>query len=120
MQASTIMDYDIFSDTCQNGNISDDYSLVKQAWLNEIDAPELLPYCGASVDNLLELVQQQQQFVESMTLNPAKSNPNSIFMSLCHDIECIRYQYVARCYLETRISKVIVINLIYIHITLID
>ena len=86
----------------------DDYVLLKQAWVNELSAPELLPYCHTHVDNLLEQIQHQQEILDTIQQTDQSSIlSNHIFVNLCYEMECIRYQYVIRCYLETRLAKVI-------------
>lgn len=78
----------------------DDYATIKRAWTNELGAPELLPYCHDAVSNLLELIQHQQAIQ-----NTAKQSQHA-FISLCYELECMRYQYVLRSYLEVRLEKI--------------
>jgi GINS complex subunit 4 len=79
----------------------DDYFVLRRAWINELSSPELLPYCHEQVNNLLELIQHQQTIIDGSGVQIQHA-----FLHLSYELECMRYQYVLRCYLETRIEKI--------------
>ncbi|KAJ2487804.1 GINS complex subunit [Coemansia sp. RSA 2050] len=74
----------------------DDLSLLLRAWVNERSSPEILEYEGATLENLMELVDFQTQ--KMATQQAALAN------ILKMDVD--RVKYLVRSYLRTRLSKI--------------
>ncbi|PIA18614.1 GINS complex, Sld5 component [Coemansia reversa NRRL 1564] len=66
------------------------------AWVNERNAPELLEYEGTTLENLMELVDFQNQRIQSQ--------PAVIANILKMDVD--RVKYLVRSYLRTRLAKI--------------
>ncbi|KAJ1934152.1 GINS complex subunit, partial [Linderina pennispora] len=73
-----------------------DLLVLRRAWINERNSPELYTYEGAALENLMELVDFQLQ---SLDAQPA-SIQNVIRM------DADRVKYLVRSYLRTRLNKV--------------
>ncbi|KAJ2609186.1 GINS complex subunit [Coemansia sp. RSA 1365] len=74
----------------------DDLSIMMRAWVNERNAPELLEYEGTTIENLMELVDFQNQRIQSQ--------PGVIANILKMDVD--RVKYLVRSYLRTRLAKI--------------
>ncbi|KAJ2881049.1 GINS complex subunit [Coemansia aciculifera] len=74
----------------------DDLSILLRSWVNERGSPELLEYEGATLENLMELVEFQTQ---KMATQPA-----ALANILKMDVD--RVKYLVRSYLRTRLSKI--------------
>ncbi|KAJ3033225.1 GINS complex subunit [Rhizophlyctis rosea] len=90
------------SDTTQETYTNDDVQSLTKHWINERFAPELLPYQGVLVANLLEMVEAQTGNIE--TSRP--DTPESAFMVVLYQQEMERIKYVIRSYLRTRLVKI--------------
>ncbi|KAJ2049285.1 GINS complex subunit [Coemansia sp. S16] len=76
--------------------LEDDLSLLMRSWVNERSSPEILEYEGATIENLMELVDFQTQ--KMATQQAALAN------ILKMDVD--RVKYLVRSYLRTRLSKI--------------
>ncbi|KAI9504493.1 GINS complex subunit [Coemansia spiralis] len=76
--------------------MEDDFSMLMRAWTNERSAPDILEYEGATIENLMELVDFQ--------LQKMKSQPALVANILKMDVD--RVKYLVRSYLRTRLSKI--------------
>ncbi|KAJ2816147.1 GINS complex subunit, partial [Coemansia sp. 'formosensis'] len=74
----------------------DDLSVLMRSWVNERSSPEILEYEGATIENLMELVDFQTQ--KMATQQAAIAN------ILKMDVD--RVKYLVRSYLRTRLSKI--------------
>ncbi|KAJ2796193.1 GINS complex subunit, partial [Coemansia guatemalensis] len=74
----------------------DDLSIMMRVWVNERNAPELLEYEGTTIENLMELVDFQNQRIQSQ--------PAVIANILKMDVD--RVKYLVRSYLRTRLAKI--------------
>ncbi|KAJ2745185.1 GINS complex subunit [Coemansia sp. BCRC 34301] len=74
----------------------DDLLILTRSWVNERSSPELLEYEGATIENLMELVDFQMQ---KMATQPA-----ALANILKMDVD--RVKYLVRSYLRTRLSKI--------------
>ncbi|KAJ1965043.1 GINS complex subunit [Dipsacomyces acuminosporus] len=76
--------------------MEDDLSILTRAWINERNAPEILEYEGAAIENLFELVDFQTQKIPTQ--------PVAIANILKMDVD--RIKYLVRSYLRTRLNKI--------------
>ncbi|KAI8321650.1 GINS complex, Sld5 component [Martensiomyces pterosporus] len=76
--------------------MEDDLTILKRAWINERNAPEILEYEGAAIENLMELVDFQTQKMSTQ--------PVLIANILRMDVD--RIKYLVRSYLRSRLSKI--------------
>ncbi|KAJ2855917.1 GINS complex subunit [Coemansia erecta] len=74
----------------------DDLLILQRMWINERNAPELLEYEGAAIENLMELVDFQRQKIATQTAVVA----NILQM----DVD--RAKFLVRSYLRTRLDKI--------------
>lgn len=72
----------------------DDVLILTRAWINERTSPELLPYQGVAIENLMELVDFQTQ----------NTSDDPITRQIVQrDLD--RIKYLVRSYLRTRLYK---------------
>ncbi|KAJ1671919.1 GINS complex subunit [Coemansia sp. RSA 25] len=87
---------DAHEDDDEDDVMEDDLSILMRSWVNERSSPELLEYEGATIENLMELVDFQTQ---KMATQPA-----ALANILKMDVD--RVKYLVRSYLRTRLSKI--------------
>ncbi|KAJ1927242.1 GINS complex subunit [Tieghemiomyces parasiticus] len=80
---------------------NEDVRLLAQAWANEKQAPELLPYEDQLVGDLTEMVQNQLQLIEAVQ----EENSDQAFLAMLYQHEVERVKFVLRSYLKTRLRK---------------
>ncbi|KAL1923930.1 uncharacterized protein VTP21DRAFT_6965 [Calcarisporiella thermophila] len=78
-----------------------DVGLLAQSWINERSAPEILPYRGVLVENLLELIDKQSELVSEMFEDPTRR-----FECVIYQTEMERIRWLIRSYLRTRLHKI--------------
>eukprot|EP01113_Clastostelium_recurvatum_P002530 TRINITY_DN11066_c0_g1_i1.p1 TRINITY_DN11066_c0_g1~~TRINITY_DN11066_c0_g1_i1.p1 ORF type:complete len:197 (-),score=24.40 TRINITY_DN11066_c0_g1_i1:77-667(-) len=76
------------------------YADMKIAWMNEKCAPELLPYVGSVVSDLLKDIAAQQEQTRGA------STPQEKFTVNLYEMEFERIRYVIRSYLRIRLAKI--------------
>jgi hypothetical protein len=76
------------------------YEQLKRHWLNEQNAPEILPYQREAVEDLLELVENQQQLLLEA------DDADKQFLANLYTMEINRIQYLLQCYLRCRLMKI--------------
>ncbi|KAJ1723143.1 GINS complex subunit [Coemansia erecta] len=74
----------------------DDVGILTRAWMNERNAPEILAYEGAALENSLELVDYQRQ---KMASAPA-------FVANILKMDVDRVRFLVRSYLRARLAKI--------------
>ncbi|KAK9711294.1 GINS complex subunit [Basidiobolus ranarum] len=79
-----------------------DLHVLTQAWLNEKSAPELLPFQGIIVEDLIELLESQASIANELSTQ----NVNNAFIAMLYQTEMERVKYLIRSYLRTRLSKI--------------
>lgn len=95
--------------------VADDRPAIIQlahAWLNERGAPELQPWPGALVDEVLDQLQQQQvrraltqQIVDSLQSDAATSEEEHFRLNVVQ-LDAERSRWLLRSFLRARIVKV--------------
>ncbi|SAM07532.1 hypothetical protein [Absidia glauca] len=78
----------------------DSVVILTRLWMNERNAPELLPYQKQLIDNLIEMI-EDQAMMDEMT-----SNLESKFASMLYQTEMERIRYLIKSYLRTRLFKI--------------
>ncbi|KAJ3232048.1 GINS complex subunit [Chytriomyces hyalinus] len=81
----------------------DDVSHLTQQWINERNAPQLLPFEGGAVERILELLQAQTETLEDLN-NLDESNDE--FIRSVYALEMERIKFVLRSYFRARLSKI--------------
>ncbi|KAJ1966833.1 GINS complex subunit [Dispira parvispora] len=78
--------------------VNEDVTKLKHAWVNEKQAPDLLPYETQLVEDLTEML----QFIEALQGEDA----GQPFTVMLYQTEVERIKYLLRSYLRTRLQKV--------------
>ncbi|KAJ1652628.1 GINS complex subunit [Dispira simplex] len=84
----------------QNGDgpfVNEDVTKLKHTWVNEKQAPDLLPYETQLVEDLTEMVQNQALQDEDV---------GQAFTVMLYQTEVERIKYLLRSYLRTRLQKI--------------
>ncbi|KAI8390965.1 uncharacterized protein BYT42DRAFT_542599 [Radiomyces spectabilis] len=76
--------------------------MITQAWIDERNAPELLPYKRHIVETLIELLEQQTE----MVMEDMSSTVENKFISMVYQTEIERIKYLVKSYLRTRLHKI--------------
>ncbi|XP_018319120.1 DNA replication complex GINS protein SLD5 [Agrilus planipennis] len=71
---------------------------MQETWINEIRAPEILPYKYEYVECLLEHINSMEENIE--TLQTAS------LVKVVHQLEIDRFRYIIASYLRTRLEKI--------------
>ncbi|CDS08152.1 hypothetical protein LRAMOSA02100 [Lichtheimia ramosa] len=80
---------------------ADTVANLTQAWINERNAPELLPYKRYLVEPLLKAIEDQTEMIMDTMDNPQRK-----FISMLFQNEIERIKFVVRSYLRTRLYKI--------------
>ncbi|KAF9365121.1 GINS complex subunit [Mortierella sp. NVP85] len=75
---------------------------LTQAWINERAAPDILQYEQASVDGLVNKIEEQMAVIDELD----SGDDTSMIISILYQTELERVKFVLRSYLRTRISKI--------------
>ncbi|KAI9304684.1 hypothetical protein BJ944DRAFT_266449 [Cunninghamella echinulata] len=89
--------FDYYNDT-----ESDPVETLTRAWMNERNAPELLPYMKNIIDALIEQIEEQTAFV----MDEMSSSIENKFISMLYQTEVERVRYLIKSYLRTRLFKI--------------
>ncbi|KAI8328015.1 hypothetical protein BC941DRAFT_445808 [Chlamydoabsidia padenii] len=84
------------------GTDEDSIVILTRLWMNERNAPELLPYQKHLIDNLIEMIEAQANIV----MEEMASNLESKFASMLYQTEMERIRYLIKSYLRTRLFKI--------------
>ncbi|KAJ1842314.1 GINS complex subunit, partial [Coemansia sp. RSA 2703] len=74
----------------------DDVGILTRAWMNERNAPEILAYEGAALENSMELVDYQRQ----------KMQGAATFVGNILQMDVDRVRFLVRSYLRARLVKI--------------
>ncbi|KAI8081464.1 uncharacterized protein BX664DRAFT_361624 [Halteromyces radiatus] len=100
------LSFDSTNDTSLYAHITDSnddsVTILTRVWMNERNAPELLPYQKHLIDNLIDSLEEQSGLV---TDEMASSIENK-FMSMLYQTEMERIRYLVKSYLRTRLFKI--------------
>ncbi|CAO3592006.1 unnamed protein product [Absidia cylindrospora] len=80
----------------------DSIESLTRSWMNERNAPELLPYEKHLVDTLIEMVEDQANIV----MDEMTSSLDNKFASMVYQTELERIRYLIKSYLRTRLFKI--------------
>ncbi|KAJ1911345.1 GINS complex subunit [Mycoemilia scoparia] len=86
----------------QEDNNEEDWIALKKAWINERNSPEILPYAGTVLENLMELMSFQQEAINELR---EQGDPKSGFKTIILLTDLERIKYIVRSYLRARLSK---------------
>ncbi|RHZ09442.1 hypothetical protein DYB31_006066 [Aphanomyces astaci] len=107
-------------------NLNEDVALLRDAWANELNAPELLTFQTDLISDMVEQVQNQQSYVDEMsadvaTLTEERSFTNKLYQVRLHSVlqyhpllvvlitmqmEIDRIKYMLASYLRLRLMKI--------------
>ncbi|ORX46805.1 GINS complex, Sld5 component [Hesseltinella vesiculosa] len=82
--------------------LEDNVLELTKVWMNERNAPELLPYRKQLVDFLIERIEDQAGLV----MDHMSSNLENKFISMLFQTEMERIRYLIKSYLRTRLHKI--------------
>ncbi|RKP39485.1 hypothetical protein BJ085DRAFT_15087 [Dimargaris cristalligena] len=86
-----------------DGNFTnEDVKKLTRTWLNEKQAPDLLPYQDQLVGDLTEMVQNQLQLVDALQ----EESAGQAFIAMLYQSELERIKFVIRSYLKVRLQKI--------------
>lgn len=84
---------------------ADDLAALKQAWISERMAPELLHFERALVDRVLERIRKQIEYIEMNSMDLTRGTDTKLKLLLVEtDLE--RIKFIMRGYLRARLAKV--------------
>ncbi|KAJ8577331.1 hypothetical protein ON010_g1876 [Phytophthora cinnamomi] len=87
-------------------NLNEDVVNMRALWVNELNAPEILPYNEEMVTEMLEQVRNQQEYVDSVYEDRAQLTEEKSFVNKLYQMEIDRLRYMVSSYLRTRLRKV--------------
>jgi GINS complex subunit 4 len=80
--------------------------------MNRVDgqnAPEILQYDDDMVSEMLEQINNQQAYVDSVNEDQAQRTEERLFVNKLYQMEIDRFRYMVSSYLRTRLHKVCLI-----------
>ncbi|CCH59638.1 hypothetical protein TBLA_0B08230 [Henningerozyma blattae CBS 6284] len=84
-----------------------DYNNLIELWRNERCSPELLPYPTKLLDRILPRLQQQMEYIESLSMGfISEYSQSSKLPLLCMEAELERLKFVIRSFLRCRLKKI--------------
>lgn len=75
-------------------------------WVNEANAPGLLPYAAETVDCIVELVNNQKCLLSTMSTSTINS-PDNVFRRRLCELELSRIAYQLSAYFRVRVQKIL-------------
>ncbi|RHY30464.1 hypothetical protein DYB32_004308 [Aphanomyces invadans] len=87
-------------------NLNEDVALLRDAWVNELNAPELLSFQTDLISDLVEQVQNQQSYVDDMSADVATLTEERSFTNKLYQMEIDRIKYMLASYLRIRLRKI--------------
>ena len=96
----------IEEDHHEDGNTNEDVKILQTVWINELNAPELLPYQEELISDMLEQMSNQQEFLDAMTTDVENKTEESSFTIHFYQMEVDRIKYMIASYLRTRLFKI--------------
>lgn len=84
---------------------ADDLQKLKQAWVSERTAPELLPFVQEIVDRVMGRIRKQIEYIEINSMNMTAA-PDAKLKLLIVETDLERVKFVLRGYLRARLLKV--------------
>ncbi|KAG6599762.1 DNA replication complex GINS protein SLD5 [Phytophthora cinnamomi] len=86
--------------------MNEDVVNMRALWVNELNAPEILPYNEEMVTEMLEQVRNQQEYVDSVYEDRAQLTEEKSFVNKLYQMEIDRLRYMVSSYLRTRLRKI--------------
>ncbi|DAZ95957.1 TPA: hypothetical protein N0F65_009258 [Lagenidium giganteum] len=93
--------------TFNRENLNEDVDRLKVLWVNEMNAPEVLPFDEEIVTEMLEQLDNQQNYVDSVGEDRATLTDERVFTSKLYQMEIDRLRFMLTSYLRTRLRKVL-------------
>ncbi|ETV80019.1 hypothetical protein, variant 1 [Aphanomyces astaci] len=87
-------------------NLNEDVALLRDAWANELNAPELLTFQTDLISDMVEQVQNQQSYVDEMSADVATLTEERSFTNKLYQMEIDRIKYMLASYLRLRLMKI--------------
>ncbi|ETV94897.1 hypothetical protein, variant 1 [Aphanomyces invadans] len=87
-------------------NLNEDVALLRDAWVNELNAPELLSFQTDLISDMVEQVQNQQSYVDDMSADVATLTEERSFTNKLYQMEIDRIKYMLASYLRIRLRKI--------------
>ncbi|KAJ0399344.1 hypothetical protein P43SY_001533 [Pythium insidiosum] len=87
-------------------NLNEDVERMKTLWINEANAPEVLPFDDEMVTEMLDQLKNQQEYVDSVAEDRATLNEERAFVNKLYQMEIDRLKFVLSSYLRTRLRKI--------------
>ncbi|EGZ13769.1 hypothetical protein PHYSODRAFT_355017 [Phytophthora sojae] len=87
-------------------NLNEDVVNMRTLWVNELNAPEILPYNEEMVTEMLEQIRNQQEYVDSVYEDRAQLTEEKSFVNKLYQMEIDRLRYTVSSYLRTRLRKI--------------
>ncbi|OQS06359.1 hypothetical protein THRCLA_01599 [Thraustotheca clavata] len=87
-------------------NLNEDIDRLREAWINELNAPEILDFQSELMEEILEQVQNQQEFVDEISRDQEKMTEERAFANKLYQMEIDRIKYMIASYLRVRLSKI--------------
>ncbi|CEG44013.1 hypothetical protein L915_10086 [Plasmopara halstedii] len=87
-------------------NLNEDVQRMRILWVNELNAPEILPYDDEMVTEMVEQIRNQQEYVDSVNEDRAQRTEETSFVNKLYQMEIDRLRYIVSSYLRTRLRKI--------------
>ncbi|CAI5725608.1 unnamed protein product [Peronospora farinosa] len=87
-------------------NLNEDITRMRVIWVNELNAPEILQYNEEMVSEMLEQIQNQQEYVDSVNEDRKQLVDEKSFVNKLYQMEIDRLRYMVSSYLRTRLHKI--------------
>ncbi|TDH70201.1 hypothetical protein CCR75_002224 [Bremia lactucae] len=87
-------------------NLNEDIQRMRTLWVNEMNAPEILPYDEEMVTEMLEQIRNQQEYVDSVYEDRTQRTEEKSFVNKLYQMEIDRLRYMVTSYLRTRLHKI--------------
>lgn len=87
-------------------NLNEDVQRMRTVWINEMNAPEILQYDDDMVSEMLEQINNQQAYVDSVNEDQAQRTEERLFVNKLYQMEIDRFRYMVSSYLRTRLHKI--------------
>lgn len=94
----------------------DDLQELTQAWISERMAPELLEYKDLLIERVLSRIREQVEYIELNSIELQTQEKDIKLQLMIIESELDRVNFILRSYLRTRLSKVSIYTLLFLHL----
>ncbi|KDO26986.1 hypothetical protein SPRG_07699 [Saprolegnia parasitica CBS 223.65] len=94
------------ADEIPEESLNEDVDKLREAWVNELNAPEILDFKVELLSDMVEQVQNQQEYVEEIARDQANMTEERAFSNKLYQMEIDRIKYMIASYLRIRLSKI--------------